>query len=247
MRAGHAHVLIAAASGRALAASARRGGYRPLVADFFGDQDTLALADAHVIVRRRARERHDDATVAPRASQRLAARTAARSASCAAPASRTGPSLLAAIAQRWTADRQRAGHGRADQESERVRRAVSHVAASRIPEIAFATPADPSGWLVKRCGGAGGQPRRARRGKAPAPPTALLPAARAGHAGVGHVPRRWPPCGRARLQHAVGFAHAGAAVSLWRRGRAGRHRAGDGETLSRGNPAPHGGGAAASA
>ena len=37
----HRTVLIAAISGRALAASARRGGYVPLVADFFGDADTL--------------------------------------------------------------------------------------------------------------------------------------------------------------------------------------------------------------
>src|SRR5262249_51508872 len=41
-------VLIAAISGRALALSARRGGYLPLVADFFGDQDTVAAAQAHV-------------------------------------------------------------------------------------------------------------------------------------------------------------------------------------------------------
>src|SRR5262249_17475706 len=41
------HVLIAAASGRALAASARRGGYAPLVADAFGDADTLAVARRH--------------------------------------------------------------------------------------------------------------------------------------------------------------------------------------------------------
>jgi len=40
-------VLIAGISGRALAASARRGGYLPLVADFFGDQDTLAVAHAY--------------------------------------------------------------------------------------------------------------------------------------------------------------------------------------------------------
>src|SRR5262249_5465339 len=43
-------VLIAAASGRALAASARRAGYVPLVADGFGDQDTLAAAASHVRV-----------------------------------------------------------------------------------------------------------------------------------------------------------------------------------------------------
>jgi uncharacterized protein len=40
-------VLIAALSGRALAACARRGGYRPLVADLFGDLDTRELAEAH--------------------------------------------------------------------------------------------------------------------------------------------------------------------------------------------------------
>jgi uncharacterized protein len=43
-------VLLAAISGRALAQSARRGGYRPLVVDFFGDQDTTAAAEAHVRV-----------------------------------------------------------------------------------------------------------------------------------------------------------------------------------------------------
>jgi predicted ATP-grasp superfamily ATP-dependent carboligase len=39
-------VLIAALSGRALAACARRGGYRPLVADIFGDLDTREIAEA---------------------------------------------------------------------------------------------------------------------------------------------------------------------------------------------------------
>jgi uncharacterized protein len=43
-------VLLAAVSGRALAQSARRGGYLPLVADFFGDQDTVAAAHAHAQV-----------------------------------------------------------------------------------------------------------------------------------------------------------------------------------------------------
>ena len=41
-------VLIASAACRALAASAVRAGYRPLVADYFGDQDTVATAGAHV-------------------------------------------------------------------------------------------------------------------------------------------------------------------------------------------------------
>lgn len=43
-------VLIAALSGRALAACARRAGYRPLVADLFGDRDTRDLAEACEVV-----------------------------------------------------------------------------------------------------------------------------------------------------------------------------------------------------
>ena len=45
-------VLIAAQSGRALASAARRAGYVPLVADLFGDLDTLALAQKHVFLQR---------------------------------------------------------------------------------------------------------------------------------------------------------------------------------------------------
>ena len=48
---GNGAVLIAAVSGRALAASARRGGYLPLVADFFGDQDTVAAAQGQIMFR----------------------------------------------------------------------------------------------------------------------------------------------------------------------------------------------------
>ncbi|MDX3924549.1 MAG: ATP-grasp domain-containing protein [Shinella sp.] len=38
-------ILIAAVSGRSLAAAARRAGYRPLVADLFNDSDTVALSE----------------------------------------------------------------------------------------------------------------------------------------------------------------------------------------------------------
>jgi uncharacterized protein len=46
MNRGQPAVLIAALSGRALASCARRDGYRPLVADLFGDLDTRELAEA---------------------------------------------------------------------------------------------------------------------------------------------------------------------------------------------------------
>ncbi len=45
---GNRPLLIAAISGRALAAAARRAGYHPLVADFFCDEDTQALAERAV-------------------------------------------------------------------------------------------------------------------------------------------------------------------------------------------------------
>ena len=38
-------ILIAAASGRAMASSARRAGYAPFVVDYFADQDTLECAE----------------------------------------------------------------------------------------------------------------------------------------------------------------------------------------------------------
>ena len=43
-------VLIAAVSGRALAAAARRAGFRPCVLDLFGDADTRRLTAGRVRV-----------------------------------------------------------------------------------------------------------------------------------------------------------------------------------------------------
>src|SRR5690348_3818248 len=91
-------VLIAAASGRALAASARRGGYLPLVADFFGDQDTLAVAEHFLIEHGLARGMDDRQLMA--AFETL---SAARQPIGAVWG--TGfedrPQILARIAERW--------------------------------------------------------------------------------------------------------------------------------------------------
>jgi uncharacterized protein len=147
-------VLIAAASGRALAASARRGGYAPLVADFFGDQDTAAAAHAH----RRldwglSRGMASDSVFA--ALESLAAVREPAGIVCG-----TGfedrPELLAGIAQRWKLF----GNG-----PDVVARAKDPIGFSalcrkcgiRHPETSLARPRDPAGWLVKRKGGAGGR------------------------------------------------------------------------------------------
>jgi hypothetical protein len=93
-------VLIAAASGRALAASARRAGYAPLVTDFFGDEDTIAAAQAHVRIRpHNGRSMDPDELIA--AFHALAATHDPSGAVCG-----TGfedrPDVLARIAQHWT-------------------------------------------------------------------------------------------------------------------------------------------------
>jgi uncharacterized protein len=146
-------VLIAAVSGRALAASARRGGYVPLVADFFADQDTVALAHAHVRLKTDL-ARGMDADELLDALEALAASKRPAGTVCG-----TGfedrPELLARVAQRW---------GLLGNSPETVARMKDPLAFAALcaecgiphPQTSLIRPADPAGWLAKRRGGAGG-------------------------------------------------------------------------------------------
>jgi uncharacterized protein len=147
------HVLIAAISGRALAASARRGGYVPLVTDFFGDEDTLALAHAHVRLDA-GRARGMDADELLDALAALAAPRQPAGTVCG-----TGfedrPELLARVAQRWRL------LGNGPDTVARLKDPLAFAALCRACDIphpltSATPPADPSGWLAKRRGGAGG-------------------------------------------------------------------------------------------
>ncbi len=146
-------VLIAAISGRALAASARRAGYVPLVADFFGDEDTLALAQAHVrldttIARGMVADELIDALATLAAAQRPAGTVCG-----------TGfedrPEILVRVAQRW---------GLLGNSAETVARVKDPLAFAALcrecdvphPQTSLSPPADARGWLAKRRGGAGG-------------------------------------------------------------------------------------------
>jgi predicted ATP-grasp superfamily ATP-dependent carboligase len=148
-----AAVLIAAVSGRSLAASARRAGFVPLVADCFGDDDTLALARAHVRLRSRA-ARGIDAEELLQALERLAA-----------PHSPLGivygtgfedrPKLLGRIARRWRL------LGNTPETIVRLKHPGSFAALCRDcgvahPQTRVDRPADMGGWVAKRAGGAGG-------------------------------------------------------------------------------------------
>ena len=146
-------VLIAAASGRALAQSARHGGYLPLVADFFADQDTVALAPDHVrIDDGLARGMNADALLA-------AFETLARSRQPIGAVCGTGfedrPELLARIAERWRLlgnDPQVVVTVKDPQAFATLCRdcAIPH------PETVLSLDLDSAGWLAKRKGGAGG-------------------------------------------------------------------------------------------
>lgn len=145
-------MLIAAASGRALAASARHGGYVPLVADSFGDQDTLAAAASHV--RADLLDRPVDA------EKLMAALTALAGArDCAGIVCGSGfedrPDLLARLGERWTL------LGNSAETVARIKDPLAFAALCRAksiphPETSLTPPADRTGWLVKRAGGAGG-------------------------------------------------------------------------------------------
>jgi predicted ATP-grasp superfamily ATP-dependent carboligase len=146
-------VLIVAASGRALAASARRGGYLPLVVDYFGDADTRELAHAHALIEDGfARGMSIDAL------DRSIAAVTAGARPCGVVCG-TGfedrTELLARLARCWRAW---------GNDADTVARLKDPIAFASLcehlriphPETTLSRPLDPSGWLAKRKGGAGG-------------------------------------------------------------------------------------------
>jgi uncharacterized protein len=153
-------ILIAAVSARALAASARRAGYVPLVVDFFADQDTVAVSAAQVRLGGSLAYGID-------ASELLAAlETLAVAQQPLGVVCGTGfedrADCLTRIAQRWRLFGNNA---------ETVARAKDPLALAQLardcgiphPEISLAPPANVTGWLRKRWGGSGGSHVRSPR------------------------------------------------------------------------------------
>ncbi|SFJ98364.1 ATP-grasp domain-containing protein [Methylocapsa palsarum] len=148
-----AAILIAASSGRALAAAARRAGYRPLVADFFDDSDTRVIAHA-------TRRVEGDPGSGFESEALFEALNAL--AEIAAPAGivygagfedRTG--LIAEMSKRWPL---------LGNTPEVVRRIKDPVELSALcaclqifhPPIRLDVPEDPENWLAKCAGASGG-------------------------------------------------------------------------------------------
>ena len=142
--------LIVAVSGRALAASALRGGHRVIVLDYFADRDTCALAECRSVAIP-GRLRFDRRAL-------LAAAEGVKP-SCAGLVYGSGfegsPGFLARLAQGFKL------YGNAPAVVAAVRNPRAFFAGLdrvgiRYPEVRFALPRDRKGWLVKKAGGAGG-------------------------------------------------------------------------------------------
>jgi uncharacterized protein len=146
-------VLIAAISGRALADSARRGGYLPLVADFFGDQDTLAVARAYARLGGSLRRGIDESALV-RTLQTLSERDEPIGVVCGTGFEDRTP-LLRRLAERWRLF---------GNDAERVAQIKDAAFLSALcnnlgipfPRVSSSKPETQTDWLAKRRGGAGG-------------------------------------------------------------------------------------------
>lgn len=147
-------VLIAAQSGRALAAAARRAGLRPFVADLFGDTDTLALSAGYRSLRGRLGRGLDaDGTAA--ALRELAAEAGASIGLVLGSGFEADPDFV---------DRLAGEHRLIGSDGDTLRLLKDPMAFAVLlarlgvphPPVRLGPVADPTGWLTKRRGGSGG-------------------------------------------------------------------------------------------
>jgi predicted ATP-grasp superfamily ATP-dependent carboligase len=149
-------VLIAAFSGRALAQSARRAGYEPLVADAFGDLDTREAAAAFRII--------NGAMAAGFRTKPLIAALDALAASASAPpiglvlgsGFEDKPRLIGALASRYTLLGNHAATYKSCKDPSGFFAKLDELGIAH-PETQVAPPPETSGWLTKRVGGSGGR------------------------------------------------------------------------------------------
>ena len=226
-------VLIAALSGRGLAASARRAGYLPLVADAFGDSDTAELAaDARCVT--------DAARIGLRAKPVFAALAELEAAAPSPPIGlvlgsgfEDRPKLIAALSRRYRL----IGNG-----AETIARAKNPAGFFALldtlgiahPATQLAPPSDTSGWLSKRVGGSGGthvvdaaaaerSPRRYYQRRIDGVPHSVLAVATSDGVRIVGISRQWT-VGQGprpfRYGGAVGPVHLPAAVDACMRNAA---------------------------
>ncbi len=150
---GRAAVLIAAASGRALGAAARRAGYRPLVVDFFADADTREICAKSRPAERGFETGFTEENLIP--SLEEIAEGEAPYGVVYGAGFEDRPWLLDSLAQRFTLLGNPPDVVRLVKDPVRL---ADVCAALEIPhpEIRVKRPAKYRDWLVKSAGGSGG-------------------------------------------------------------------------------------------
>jgi predicted ATP-grasp superfamily ATP-dependent carboligase len=145
-------ILIVAASGRALAAAARRAGFRPLVADFFDDLDTRQLAVANVVA-----GDMDRGFEAPLLIDRLLdlAQRETPIGIVYGSGFEDRTEIIAELARHFPLFGNCA-EVVARTKDPRLLAATCYDLGIPHPEISFEPPVEPGEWLVKRQGGGGG-------------------------------------------------------------------------------------------
>ena len=154
-------LLIAAISGRALAAAARRAGYRPLVADLFCDTDTVALAERATMLPGDLQRGIDSARLVETLRQ-LAGRDRPLALVLGSGFERE-PEIVDELARHFPL----AGNGTvAIRRVKDPRMLAADCAELGIPHPQFRwdAPPDPENWVVKTAGGAGGSHVRRANG-----------------------------------------------------------------------------------
>ncbi|MFC2252585.1 ATP-grasp domain-containing protein [Labrys portucalensis] len=157
-----ASVLIAAQSGRGLAAAARRAGYRPLVVDLFGDSDTRALAAGYRQVKGRFGVGVAGLAVLDALDQLALASAGPPLGVVLGSGFEASPALIQAIDERF---------GLIGASADTVASLKNPIGFARLlaelgighPQVRLEPVASSSGWLSKRRGGSGGSHIRKAR------------------------------------------------------------------------------------
>jgi len=158
-------LLVAAISGRALAAAARRAGYRPLVADMFCDTDTVALAERAVKLPGDLRNGVDGERLIETLRQ-LAGNDQPAAVVLGSGFERK-TEIVDEIARHFPLAGNRAAAIRRVKDPQSL---AADCIELGIPHPAFRwdPPPDPQNWVVKTAGGAGGTHIRRANGEPPA-------------------------------------------------------------------------------
>jgi len=194
-------VLVAALSGRALGASARRAGFVPFVVDAFGDEDTRARADVYRGLPAATHEGFRARTLIPILKALAAAAGEPPVGLVLGSGFEDTPKLVATLARRFML---------LGSDAPAIARAKDPATFFPLldtlsiphPETSTAPPSNPEGWLSKRIGGSGGAhvlrcsavgPRAGRyyQRRIAGEPVSLLAVAQSGHLAIVGFSRQW--------------------------------------------------------